>query len=158
MNKGLFALAMGTFALGIAEFMMMGILVKLAADMGVSVSQAGNFIAAYATGVCCGAPALLFARKIPLKKLMLIFSCIIILGNAFAALAPGYVTFCIARFISGLPHGAYFGVGAIVARRLAQPGKEAGAVAFMISGMTVATLVGVPAGTFICNYLSLIHI
>lgn len=153
MNKGLFALAMGTFALGIAEFMMMGILVKLAADMGVSVSQAGNFIAAYATGVCCGAPALLFARKIPLKKLMLIFSCIIILGNAFAALAPGYVTFCIARFISGLPHGAYFGVGAIVARRLAQPGKEAGAVAFMISGMTVATLVGVPAGTFICNYL-----
>lgn len=152
MNKGLFALAMGTFALGIAEFMMMGVLVRMADDMGVSVAQAGNFIAAYATGVCCGAPALLFARKIPLKKLMLTFACIIAVGNAMAALSPGYTTFCIARFISGLPHGAYFGVGAIVARRLARPGEESGAVAFMISGMTVATLAGVPAGTFICNH------
>lgn len=152
MNRGLFALAMGTFALGIAEFMMMGVLVRLADDMGVTVSQAGNFIAAYATGVCFGAPALLFARRIPLKKLMLTFACVIALGNALAAMAPGYTTFCVARFISGLPHGAYFGVGAIVARRLARPGGESGAVAFMISGMTVATLAGVPAGTFICTH------
>ncbi|MBD5180730.1 MAG: MFS transporter [Bacteroidales bacterium] len=153
MHKGLTALAVGTFALGIAEFMMMGILTKMGEDMGVSVAQAGNFISFYALGVCIGAPALLFARRMRLKTLMLLLGAIIAIGNAMAALSPGYNLFCIARLISGLPHGAYFGVGAIVARKLAQPGKEAGAVAYMISGMTVATLAGVPVGTFICNNL-----
>ena len=74
MNKGLFALALGTFALGIAEFLMMGILGNIAGDMDVSISQAGWFISAYALGVCCGAPALLFARRMPLKRLMLLLA------------------------------------------------------------------------------------
>lgn len=154
MQKDLTALALGTFALGIAEFLMMGILGNIAGSMNVSIAQAGWFISSYAIGVCCGAPALLFARKIPLKRLMLLFAAVIAAGNLMAALAPGFVTFCVARFISGVPHGAYFGVGAIVARKLAAPGKQAGAVAFMIAGMTVATLVGVPAGTFISTAMS----
>ena len=154
MNKGLFALAMGTFALGISEFVMMGILGEMASAMGVSVSEAGLFITAYASGVCVGAPALLFARKMPLKRLMMLLAAIITVGNLVAAIAPSYWTFFAARFISGLPHGAYFGVGAIVARKLSAPGKESSAVAIMIAGMTVATLAGVPAGTFISNAVS----
>ena len=89
MNKGLFALALGTFALGIAEFLMMGILGNIAGDMDVSISQAGWFISAYALGVCCGAPALLFARRLPLKRLMLLLAGIIASGNLLACIAPG---------------------------------------------------------------------
>ncbi len=151
MNKGLFALAMGTFALGISEFLMMGILGDLASNLNVSISEAGHFISAYALGVCCGAPALLFSRKIALKKIMLTLAAVIAIGNLLASIAPNFWTLFAARFISGLPHGAYFGVGAIVARKLAAPGKEVSAVAYMIAGMTVATLIGVPMGTFITN-------
>lgn len=154
MNKGLLALAMGTFALGIAEFLMMGILGDIASDMNISVTRAGHFISAYASGVCVGAPALLFARRMALKNILLVLAAIIAIGNLGAALAPGYWAFMASRFVSGLPHGAFFGVGAIVARKLARPGREVSAVAFMIAGMTVATLVGVPAGTFITNNLT----
>lgn len=153
MNKGLFALALGTFALGITEFLMMGILSNIATSMDVTITRAGHFISAYAAGVCIGAPGLLFARKLPLKKLMTILAALITIGNLLTALAPSYLTFIAARFLSGLPHGAYFGVGAIVARKLVTPGKEASAVSLMIAGMTVATLAGVPAGTFITNNL-----
>ncbi|MCM1504317.1 MAG: MFS transporter [Muribaculum sp.] len=151
MKKGLFALALGTFALGISEFLMMGILVKLSEDLGVSVSEAGHLISAYATGVCVGAPTLLFVRKVALKRIMLVLAAMIAVGNLLACLSPNYWCLFAARFISGLPHGAYFGVGAIVARRLAKPGEEVPAVAFMIGGMTVATLAGVPLCTFITN-------
>lgn len=154
MNKPLTALAMGTFALGIAEFLIMGILVSMAASLDVSITAAGHCISAYALGVCCGAPALLFVRKVRLRTLMLAFAAVIAAGNLFAALAPGYWYLFAARVISGLPHGAYFGVGAIVARRLAAPGREVAAVSYMIGGMAVATLVGVPLGTFICAMLS----
>lgn len=154
MNKGIFALAMGTFSLGITEFMMMGILSVLAADLGVSISDTGHLISFYALGVCVGAPVLPFARKMQLKTILLVLASLIAVGNALAALAPGYTALCAARFISGLPHGAFFGVGAIVARQLAGPGKTVSAVAFMISGMTVATIAGVPVGTFIAENLS----
>lgn len=154
MKKGLFALALGTFALGISEFLMMGILSNLAQDLDISISRAGHLISAYATGVCCGAPALLFARKIPLKRIMLILAATIAAGNLLAALSPDFWCLLAARFISGLPHGAYFGVGAIVARRLASPGREVSAVSFMIAGMTVATLGGVPLGTFLTEIVS----
>ena len=128
MNKGLVSLAVGTFALGITEFMMMGILVNLAKDLSVSVAQAGHLISAYASGVCVGAPVLLFARKFRLKTIMMALAAIIALGNLFATFAPNFWTLFAARFISGLPHGAYFGVGAIVARKLASSGKEVSAV------------------------------
>lgn len=154
MNKGLLALALGTFSLGITEFLMMGILVNLATDLSVSVSEAGHLISAYAGGVCVGAPALLLARKFRLKSIMMSLAAIIAVGNACAALSPTYWTLFASRFISGLPHGAYFGVGAIVARKLAAPGKEVSAVSIMIAGMTVATLGGVPLGTLMTNLLS----
>ncbi|MDO4320782.1 MAG: MFS transporter [Bacteroidales bacterium] len=151
MNKGLFALALGTFALGIAEFLMMGILSDVASAMGVSISEAGHFISAYASGVCVGAVGLLFARKMPLRRLMLMLALVIAAGNLLTAVAPDYWTFLAGRFVSGLPHGAYFGVGAIVARKIAAPGRETSAVSIMIAGMTVATLGGVPLGTLITN-------
>lgn len=152
--KSLVALALGTFALGISEFLMMGILGNISASLGVSITDTGHLISAYATGVCVGAPALLFFRKTPLKKIMMALAGLIAIGNLMAFLSTGYWMLFAARFISGLPHGAYFGVGAIVARRLVKPGHEVGAVSFMIGGMTIATLAGVPLGTFITNTLS----
>lgn len=154
MKKSLIALAIGTFALGISEFLMMGILGNISDSLGVSITEAGHLISAYAMGVCVGAPALLFYRKTPLKRVMMVLAGIIAVGNLLAFMSYGFWILFVARFISGLPHGAYFGVGAIVARRLVKPGHEVGAVSFMIGGMTIATLAGVPLGTFITNVLS----
>lgn len=154
MNKGIFALSTGTFALGITEFVIMGILVTLADDMGISVARAGDFISAYASGVCVGAVLMLLFRRMPLKRMVMMLAAVITIGNAATACAPEYWTMIAARFVAGLPHGAFFGVGAIVARRLASPGHEVRAVSYMIAGMTVATLAGVPVGTFITNALS----
>lgn len=154
MNRALAALSLGTFALGIAEFVIMGILVNIAGSLGISIAAAGHLISAYASGVCAGAIGLLFVRRMPLHRIMILLAAVIGFGNLLATLAPGYHTLLAARFISGLPHGAYFGVGAIVARRLARPGRETQAVALMIAGMTVANLVGVPLGTMLANLLS----
>lgn len=154
MHKGLWALAIGTFALGIAEFTMMGILGDVARNMNVSITRAGHLISAYAAGVAVGAPMLIVLRRRPLHRLMLLLAAFIAFGNAAASLAPGYVTLLIARFISGLPHGAFFGAGAIVCSRLAGQGHGAEAVAVMVGGMTVANVVGVPAATFVSNMLS----
>lgn len=145
---------MGTFALGITEFLIMGILVSLAHDMDVSVAKAGDFITAYASGVCLGAVLMLLFRRMPLKRLVLLLAAVIAIGNALTAYAPNYWIMLCSRFISGLPHGAFFGVGAIVARKLAEPGREVAAVSYMIAGMTVATVLGVPLGTFITNNFS----
>ncbi|MDE6271253.1 MAG: MFS transporter [Muribaculaceae bacterium] len=154
MKRALLALSLGTFALGIAEFVVMGILVNISRSLGISVTQGGHIISAYATGVCLGALGLLMLRRMPLHKLMIMLAAVIGAGNLLASLAPGYHMLLVARFISGLPHGAYFGVGAIVARRLARPGHEVEAVSIMIAGMTVANLVGVPLGTMLANMLS----
>lgn len=154
MQKSLIALAIGTFALGIAEFAMMGILGDVADKLGVSIVSAGHLISAYSVGVAIGAPALIFLRKLPLRRLMLLLAALIAAGNAFAAIAPNYWTLLVARFISGLPHGAFFGAGAIVCSRLSSPGHGAQAVAVMVGGMTLANLVGVPGATFISNVLS----
>ena len=154
MNKGIFALSMGTFSLGITEFLIMGILSSLAADMGVSIAKAGDFISAYALGVCVGSVLILLFRKMTLNHLVLMLTLLIAIGNAATACSQEYWSMLSSRFISGLPHGAFFGVGAIVARKLSSPGHEVAAVSYMIAGMTIATLVGVPLGTFITNRLS----
>ena len=106
MKKSLIALAFGTLGLGIAEFVMMGILPDIAKDLGVSIPMAGHLISAYALGVCVGAPALILARKHPLKHILLVLVAIIMVGNICAAAAPNYWVLLIARFVSGLPHGA----------------------------------------------------
>ena len=115
MKKSLIALAFGTLGLGIAEFTMMGILPYVAADLNISIPVAGHFISAYALGVCAGAPMLILARKRPLKHILLALMALMLVGNLGAAVAPDYWSLLAARFISGLPHGAYFGVASIVA-------------------------------------------
>lgn len=150
MKKSLIALAFGTLALGMSEFVMMGILPDIARSLGVSIPEAGHLISAYALGVCFGAPLMvLVARKRPLKQILLALTGLIILGNFCAALAPNYWTLLAMRFVSGLPHGAFFGVGSIVAERVADEGRRAEAVSIMVVGMTIANLFGVPLGTFI---------
>lgn len=153
-NLSLVALAIGTFALGIAEFSMMGILSDVAAELHIPVSRAGHLISAYSLGVAVGAPLLIVMRRMPLRRVLLILAAVIAAGNAFAALSPGFYTLLGARFISGLPHGAFFGCGSIVCTRLAARGHGAAAVAVMIGGMTVANVVGVPAATFVSNALA----
>ena len=154
MKKSLIALAFGTLGLGIAEFVMMGILPDVARDLKISIPAAGHFISAYALGVCVGAPVLTLARKYPLKHILLVLVTLIMVGNICAALSPNYWMLLISRFISGLPHGAYFGVGSIVAERLADKGKSSEAVSIMIAGMTIANLFGVPLGTSLSTMLS----
>ena len=154
MKKSLIALAFGTLGLGIAEFTMMGILPYVARDLNISIPVAGHFISAYALGVCAGAPMLIVARKRPLKHILLVLMALMLVGNLGAAMAPDYWLLVAARFISGLPHGAYFGVASIVAGKLADEGKSSEAVSIMIAGMTVANLFGVPLGTSLSHMLS----
>ena len=154
MKKSLIALAFGTLGLGIAEFTMMGILPYVARDLNISIPVAGHFISAYALGVCAGAPMLIVARKRPLKHILLVLMALMLVGNLGAAMAPDYWLLLAARFISGLPHGAYFGVASLVAGKLADEGKSSEAVSIMIAGMTVANLFGVPLGTSLSHMLS----
>lgn len=154
MKKSLIALAFGTLGLGIAEFVMMGILPDVANDLKISIPQAGHCISAYALGVCVGAPILILARKFLLKKILLTLVCLIMVGNLCAALSPNYFIILLARFISGLPHGAYFGVASIIAEKLADKGKGSQAVSIMVAGMTIANLFGVPLGTALSTWLS----
>ena len=155
MKKSLLALASGTLGLGIAEFVMMGILPNVASDMGISIPQAGHFISAYALGVCVGAPlAAAFSQNRSLKQVLLALSLIYIIGNFCAALSVGYGMLLCMRFISGLPHGAFFGAGSIVAEKVADEGKASQAVSVMIAGMTIANLFGVPLGTMLSNLIS----
>lgn len=154
MKKSLIALAFGTLGLGIAEFVMMAILPYVAKDLHISIPTAGHLISAYALGVCAGAPMLTLARKLPLKKILLGLVAIMMIGNICAASSPNYGFMLIARFISGLPHGAYFGVASIVAEKLADKGKGSEAVSIMIAGMTIANLFGVPLGTSLSTLLS----
>ena len=154
MKRSLLALAFTTFCLGITEFGMMGMLEEVAAGIGVDVVKAGHFISAYSLGVAVGAPGLILLRRWPMKRLLLLLISIICIGNVCAAISPGYITLLCSRFVSGLPHGAFFGAAAIVAERIAPEGRKAQAVAVMVGGMTVANVVGVPFATFLSNVLS----
>lgn len=155
MKRSLLALSAGTLGLGIAEFVMMGILPDVATDLGISIPRAGHFISAYAAGVCVGAPLMvLVARRRPLRQILLALALIYVVGNLCASLSPGYWMLLSARFVSGLPHGAFFGVGSIVAERVADKGRGAEAVALMTAGMTIANLFGVPFGTLLSGILS----
>ena len=144
------AMGVGSFAIGTGEFVIMGLLPEVATDLGVSIPQAGHVISAYALGVVVGAPLLAVAaaswgRRALLVALMLVFA----LGNFASALAPGYLSMNLLRFMTGLPHGTYFGVAALVAASLALPGQRARAVGWVMTGLTLATLLGVPLAAWL---------
>lgn len=151
LNKSLVALALGTFALGIAEFAMMAILGEVASSLDVTIPEAGQFISSYSIGVAVGAIALPFMNRLSLKSILLGLCAIMALGNLASACATGPASLLGARFLSGLPHGAYFGTAALVAVRMAGYGEKASAVAIMVSGMTIANVVGVPLATFMAT-------
>ncbi|MFP9100300.1 MFS transporter [Flavobacterium sp. RHBU_24] len=155
MKLSLLPLALGGLTIGITEFVMMGLLPDIAADLNVSIPKAGYLISAYALGVVVGAPLLVIAgRNVPPKKMLVTLALMLTVFNALSIIAPGYNLLLASRFLSGLPHGAFFGVGAVVASRLAEKGKEARSVAVMFSGLTIANVVGVPLGTWIGHNLS----
>ncbi|WEV52572.1 MFS transporter [Bifidobacterium sp. ESL0704] len=154
MKKSLLALACGAFTFGAAEFVMMGILTQAAHDMNVSIPTAGNFISAYAIGVCVGTLMLVFGRKAGPKKLIVLFMVIALVGDLLSAVAPSATMLIIGRFVAGLPHGAFFGTATLIAKTIAEPGKAAKAVSMTITGQTVANMLGVPAGTLIAEHLS----
>jgi DHA1 family inner membrane transport protein len=146
----LLALAVGGFAIGTTEFASMGVLPDIARDLDVSIPTAGHAITAYALGVVVGAPmfAVLGAR-LPRKGLLLALMAALTAANLASALAPTFGTFVAARFLSGLPHGAYFGIGAVVASSLVPRERRARAVAMTMMGLTVANVVGVPLTTLL---------
>jgi MFS transporter, DHA1 family, inner membrane transport protein len=150
----LLALALGGFAIGTTEFATMGVLPDIADSLHVTIPQAGWAISAYALGVVIGAPlvAVLGARATR-KRLLLGLMAAFTLGNVFSVLAQSFPVLVVARFASGLPHGAYFGIGAVVAASLVAPDRRARAVASMMMGLTVANIVGVPASTLLGNAL-----
>lgn len=154
MKKGLIALAAGAFALGFAEFVLMGIITNVAAGVGVTVPEAGGFISAYAIGVCFGTLILVFGHSIAPKRLLMAFMLLCFVGNAMAALAPSAGMLTVARFISGMPHGAFFGTATIAARAMAGKGQEGRAVAVMVLGQTLANTIGVPFGTLLAGMVS----
>lgn len=152
--KGLISLSFGTLGLGITEFVAMGLLPFIADEYGVSIAVAGHFISAYAIGVAFGAFALLFLRVLRLKTILLLLVMVHITGNALTVFAPDFNTLLIARFIAGLPHGSFFGVGSIIASRICEKGKGSSAVSIMVSGMTIANIFGVPLGTALASIVS----
>ncbi|WP_017615162.1 MFS transporter [Nocardiopsis salina] len=150
MPFALLALALGAFAIGTAEFVIMGLLPEAAADLDVTLSSAGHLIAAYALGVVIGAPILTAAAtRLRRRTALLVFMGLFALGNVATVVAPTYETVLASRFLAGLPHGAFLGVGALVAAHMAGPMRRATAVARMLLGLTVANIVGVPAGTLL---------
>jgi DHA1 family inner membrane transport protein len=150
MPLALYALTAGAFGIGVTEFVIMGLLPQVAADIHVSIASAGLLISGYALGVVIGAPVLTiltdrFPRKAVLMGLMVIF----ILGHVICALAPTYELLMAARVVTALAHGTYFGVGSVVATRLVPADKRASAIAVMFTGLTVANILGVPFGTWL---------
>ena len=148
-NPPLLALATGAFGIGVTEFAPMGMLPGIAADLGVSIPAAGLLVSAYALGVLIGAPLMtLTTGRIPRRQLLIGLMAIFTLGNLMSALATDYTSLLIARVVTSLNHGAFFGVGALVAASVVAPDRGAGAVAAMFMGLTLATIGGVPLATW----------
>lgn len=146
----LFALAIGGFAIGTTEFVSMGLLPDIAAGMDVSIPVAGHFISAYALGVVVGAPLLaIVGARMSRQRLLIWLMLGFAVGNLASALAPNYPSLLAARFAAGLPHGAFFGVGAVVGAALVPANRRGFAISMMMGGLTVSNIVGVPLGTLL---------
>lgn len=149
-KNALLSLAVGGFGIGLTEFVIMGILPNIANSMDISIPKAGHFIAIYALGVVIGAPlmAKVIGKLTPKKSLLFLMMWFTVF-NTLSAFSGNYWVMLLFRFLSGMPHGAFFGIGAVVSGYLARPGKAAQAMAIMFSGLTIANVVGVPLGTYI---------
>ena len=150
MPLALYALTAGAFGIGVTEFVIMGLLIEVSADLGVTISSAGLLISGYALGVVAGAPLLgaftgKWSRKTLLMSLMVVFT----LGNLACALAPDYWSLMAARVLTAFAHASFFGVGSVVATSLVAPDRKASAIAIMFTGLTVANILGVPFGTWL---------
>jgi DHA1 family inner membrane transport protein len=146
----LLALAIGAFGIGTTEFVMMGVLPQTAADFGVSIPTAGYLITGYALGVVVGAPTLTVAAvRLPRKTMLLAMMVLFTVGNLLFSLSPNHEVGVAFRFLAGLPHGAFFGAGAVVASSLVGRADRAKAVSMMFLGLTLANVVGVPLGTLL---------
>lgn len=149
-KKALLSLAIGGFGIGLTEFVIMGILPNIAGSLDISIPKAGHFIAIYALGVVIGAPVMArITNNLNPKKTLLFLMVWFTIFNTLSAFSGNYWTMMLFRFLSGMPHGAFFGIGAVVSGYLAKPGKAAQAMAVMFSGLTVANIIGVPLGTYI---------
>lgn len=150
MPIALLALTAGAFGIGTTEFVIMGLLMQVSTDLQVSITAAGLLISGYALGVAVGAPVLTIAtRKLPRKTVLLALMAIFTLGNLACALAPNYEMLMAARVVTSLAHGTFFGVGSVVATGLVAPERRASAIAIMFTGLTAATLLGVPFGAWL---------
>ena len=150
MPLALYALTAGAFGIGVTEFVIMGLLLEVGAEFGVSIQAAGWLISGYALGVVVGAPLLTMATgRWPRKRVLLGLMVIFTLGNVACALAPSYGFLMAARVLTAFAHGTFFGVGSVVATGLVAPNKRASAIAFMFTGLTVANILGVPFGTWL---------
>ncbi|WP_396329892.1 MFS transporter [Burkholderia anthina] len=144
----LFALAVAAFGIGTTEFVIMGLLPNVARDLGVSIPAAGMLVSGYALGVTIGAPILaIVTAKMPRKRALMGLIGLFITGNLFCAIAPGYTVLMAARVVTAFCHGAFFGIGSVVASNLVAPNRRAQAIALMFTGLTLANVLGVPLGT-----------
>jgi len=147
-RAALFALALASFGIGTTEFVIMGLLPDVASDLSVSIPQAGLLVTGYALSVAFGSPFLAIATaSMERRKMLLLLMGVFILGNLLCALAPNYGLLMAARIVTALCHGAFFGIGSVVAAALVAPHKKAQAIALMFSGLTLANVLGVPFGT-----------
>lgn len=150
MPLALLALTLGAFAIGTTEFVIVGLIPTIAADLGVDLPAAGLLVSLYALAVAIGAPLLTaLTARVPRKTLLVALMALFTAGNLLAWLAPGYATLVLARVLTGLAHGVFFSVGSIIATGLVPKDKAARAIATMFSGMTVAFVTGIPMGTFL---------
>ncbi|MEU0540858.1 MFS transporter [Nocardia sp. NPDC005978] len=150
MPLALLALAIGAFGIGTTEFVIMGLLPEVAGDFGVSIPTAGWLVTGYALGVMAGAPIMTaLGTRVSRKRMLMILMGLFIAGNLISAVAPVFGVMLVGRVVASLAHGAFFGIGAVVAAELVAPDKKAGAIAMMFTGLTVANVVGVPLGTIV---------
>lgn len=155
MPIALFALAVGAFGIGLTEFVIAGILPQIATEFDVSIPSAGLMATSYALGVFIGAPLMtVLGARIPRKTMLIALAIIFTLGNVITAIAPTLAVAVTGRVITSFNHGAFFGIGSIIAASLVAPGRQASAIAFMFSGLTVANLIGVPVGTWLAQTFS----
>jgi DHA1 family inner membrane transport protein len=150
MPSAILALTLAAFAVGTTEFVVAGLLPNIASSLHVTIRDVGQLVSVYAFGVVLGAPILTAATRRAAQKPTLIGLLVLFIGgNVLCALGPGYSVLMLGRVVAALAHGAFFGIGAVVAADMAAPGKKAQAMALVFTGVTLANIIGVPAGTFL---------